>query len=548
MLATSFVEAVRRKYPTSEIHFLLRKGNETLLEKDPRIARVWIWDKKKHKLQNLWKLARQIRAYKFDTVFNLQRFASSGFISAFSGAAVKSGFDKNPFSFSFSKRVAHKIPYEHKQGFPYKGKNYLHEVQRNLLLLIKEEELQNCGEFLRPNLYLPESATDKSAQLIKGKFVVIAPASVWFTKQWPAEKWIELIGLFPPDLAVAIVGAPMDSSLAERLIKESGRGINLCGKLKLLETAALMKQAQHVFTNDSAPMHLASAVNAPTTGIFCATRPSFGFGPLADKSRIIESDSTCCSRGIHGESACREGHFRCAMDISAQSVYATFTADFENPKDQLSGQDNYQQKLHEAVKILQRGAVLLHETDTVAGLACDVASPTAREKIFEIKQREKSKSVLLLLSGREMLKNFSTGKGNEQDAVMLEKILDLIEESNDPVTVVVRPDPVLPAYLYAQDGTVAVRIPTAKSLRELIALLGRPLLSTSANKSGRPTPVKLAAVDKEIRSQVDFELPLPAAEDSTGIPSALIKLEGGRLQLLRDGKLPEALREMLPGF
>ncbi|HYM95253.1 MAG TPA: glycosyltransferase family 9 protein, partial [Chitinophagaceae bacterium] len=102
VLATSLIEKLHKYFPDDEIDFLLRKGNETLLSGHPFLHEVLIWDKTKNKRRNLWKMLRLIRKRKYDKVINVQRFAATGFLTAFSGAKEKTGFDKNPFSFLFS--------------------------------------------------------------------------------------------------------------------------------------------------------------------------------------------------------------------------------------------------------------------------------------------------------------------------------------------------------------------------------------------------------------------------------------------------------------
>ena len=89
---------------------------------------------------------------------------------------------------------------------------------------------------------------------------------------------------------------------------------SLAGHLTLLESAALMGSAKMNYVNDSAPMHLASAINAPTTAIFCSTIPDFGFGPLSDNQKIIQTDKKLACRpcGLHGKMACPKGHFDCS--------------------------------------------------------------------------------------------------------------------------------------------------------------------------------------------------------------------------------------------
>ena len=83
-----------------------------------------------------------------------------------------------------------------------------------------------------------------------------------------------------------------------------------------------MQNAKMNYVNDSAPMHIASAMNAPTTAIFCSTIPAFGFGPLSDNSKIVETleKLDCRPCGIHGYSACPKGHFKCGFGIEIKNV------------------------------------------------------------------------------------------------------------------------------------------------------------------------------------------------------------------------------------
>src|SRR5688572_25240287 len=107
VLATALLEELHLRYPEAQLDFLVRKGNEGLFEGHPFLRHVLVWDKKNDKLKNLFGLLKQIRGIKYDTVITTQRFASTGFLTAFSGAREKVGFDKNPFSRFFTRKVAH---------------------------------------------------------------------------------------------------------------------------------------------------------------------------------------------------------------------------------------------------------------------------------------------------------------------------------------------------------------------------------------------------------------------------------------------------------
>lgn len=308
ILATALVEKLKEKYPEASIDFLLRKGNEDLFRGHPFIRAVIIWVKKKDKIKNLFAVIKAVRANRYDCIVNVHRFASSGLITAFSGSKLKIGFDKNPLSFLFDVKVKHKIG------------DFLHEVDRNQLL-IKEltDELSR-----KPKLYLTSSDVEKVNSLLGDvkKYICIAPTSVWFTKQFPKEKWIELINELND--SIVLLGASSDYELCEFIkVNSKHQGVlNLAGKLSFLESAALMKGAVMNYVNDSAPMHLASAVNAPVTAIYCSTTPAFGFGPLSDRSSIMETKESLSCRpcGLHGFKACPQGHFKCAYSIEIRDL------------------------------------------------------------------------------------------------------------------------------------------------------------------------------------------------------------------------------------
>ena len=307
ILASGLPGKIRSFYPDAHIDFLVRKGNESLLENNPDIEQVLIWDKKQGKYQNLFKLIRTVRKNKYSHVINLQRFAAMGFLTARSKAKHKIGFKKNPFSFWFNEKVEHTV-----------GNNQ-HEVDRNNALI---ESFTDESRPL-PRLFPSIINFENVKQYQNDPYMVVAPASVWFTKQTPVDKWVDLCKA-NQDLLVYFIGAPGDADLAQSIIDESGHknAINLCGLLSLLDSAALIKGASMTFSNDSAPMHIASAVNAPITAVYCSTIPGFGFGPLSDSSRIIETEEKldCKPCGLHGYKACPKGHFKCGktLDLNIQ--------------------------------------------------------------------------------------------------------------------------------------------------------------------------------------------------------------------------------------
>lgn len=310
ILATPVVEKLHLRFPDAQIDVLVKKGNESLFFQHPFIHQTFVWDKSHQKYRHLYALIKIIRKEQYDAVVNIQRFLTSGLITVFSGAKQTIGFDKNPLSYFFSKRYPHHI-----------GTTLLqHETERNLSLIKDLTDNSATTVKLYPTPEDEAKVVDKKTV----PYITISPASLWFTKQFPKERWITFLKQYPPDVTVYVLGGKSDFELGEEIIKTSGRknAFNLSGQLSFLASAALMRDARMNYVNDSAPMHLASSQNAPIAAIFCSTIPAFGFGPLSDQSFIIEIKDplSCRPCGLHGYKSCPQKHFNCAMKIEMEQL------------------------------------------------------------------------------------------------------------------------------------------------------------------------------------------------------------------------------------
>ncbi len=300
ILATAQVEKLHEAFPEAKIDFLVKSGNEGLLYDHPHLHEVLVFNKAQGKWRDLLRLIKLVRSRKYDLVINHHRFFSSGLIAGLSEATMRIGFNKNPLSFLYTKVVDHDITVE-------SGK---HETWRNHQLIAElTDEVPG-----KPKLY-PSTCSLAQAEGL-GDYIVMAPASVWFTKQYPKEKWVELIQSLNNRHPVHLIGAPGDKELCAWILDQCAgyEVLNRAGQLTLLESTALIAKAKMNYVNDSAPMHLASAMNAPVTAIYCSTVPEFGFGPLSDDSTIrqVSEDLDCRPCGLHGYKACPLGHFDCA--------------------------------------------------------------------------------------------------------------------------------------------------------------------------------------------------------------------------------------------
>lgn len=308
ILVTSLLEKLHHKFPDSQIDLLLKSPNQQLFTQHPFINNLWIWQKDDKKYLRLWDLCDRIRKEKYDVVFCIHRFLSSGIVTLYSGAKKRIGFKKNPLSIFFTHRVEHKIE---------KG---IHEVDRNISLL----EGYWCKTAPRPQLYPTKDDYAKTSLYKQGNYYTLSPSSLWKTKTLEPEKWIELTNHIPQDSTLYLLGSKQDYELCQYIKKHSQHTntFNLSGELTLLQSAALMRDAKMNFTNDSAPLHLCTSVNAPVTAVFCSTTTDFGFTPLSDDSLVVEvqPQPKCKPCGLHGAKQCKLGTFECSKNIDINKL------------------------------------------------------------------------------------------------------------------------------------------------------------------------------------------------------------------------------------
>lgn len=310
ILSTALLEKLHGYYPAGEIDILLQKGSDCLFKEHPYIRRLYVWDKKKQKITNMHRIIREIRKERYDYVINVQRFATTGWICLRSNAKHTIGFDKNPFSLFYTTSIAHEIS----------SKKYIYELDRNQKLI---EQITD-NKAAETKLYPSFKDYDSVEAYKEMDYISISPSSLWFTKQYPAKKWIELIHGIHKDTRIYLLGSSSDYSLCENIKTECPENDirNLAGTLTLLQSAALMKDAVMNFTNDSAPLHLAVSVKAKVTAIFCSTVKEFGFAPKGENIKIVETTEklTCRPCGLHGRRKCPEKHFRCALNINTNEL------------------------------------------------------------------------------------------------------------------------------------------------------------------------------------------------------------------------------------
>ncbi len=173
-----------------------------------------------------------------------------------------------------------------------------------------------------------------------------------------------------------------------------------------------------------------------------------------------------------------------------------------------------------ALEVLRSGGILLYPTDTVWGLGCDATNPEAVAKVYSLKRRSDSKSLVLLASDMDMVARYVRE---------IPEIAFQLQEVNDKPMTIIYPGAITGKYglaenTVAEDGSVGIRIPMAEFCLQLVRRFGRPIVSTSANVSGQPTPKTFSQISREIKDGADYITDPSLEAGSTGLASQIIKL------------------------
>jgi heptosyltransferase-2 len=313
ILATPLAEAAHQVFPDCLVDFMAIPAAANLLEKNRFIRRVVTFDKRgaQRGLVALWKLAKSLQHEHYDLALVPHRSLRSALLVRLAKISERVGFDHSAGAWLFTRHVR----YQQK-----------HEVERNLDLLRCLAE-----NFATPS---PKIFWDKNDEQIidqicpdhqSGKwFCALAPGSVWATKRWPAERFIELARKLIAEARafIYLIGGGSDVALCSRIAAAiENNCINTAGKLSLRQSAALLDRCQILISNDSAPTHLGVATRCKVITIFGPTVPAFGFAPFGDGHVVIEKNLACRPCSSHGGDYCPIGTHACMWEISVEKVF-----------------------------------------------------------------------------------------------------------------------------------------------------------------------------------------------------------------------------------
>lgn len=304
-----FLNAIRDCFPKAEIHWVIAKGLEGLLEGHPMIDGLIIINKDEWKkisvigetVREIRELFRRLRGERYDVVIDLQGLLRSGLITMITGAPERVGFAeaREGSTFFYNRKIS--------------AARDLHAIERYLKVAgdlgCKSKDVIFPFPFPRRGL----SGIKEFKTSLKD-YAVLVPGARWNTKIWPAENFGRLAAMLP--LKSVVVGSGKDVPIADRIVEMAGgKAVSLAGRTTLAELVEVMRDARVVISNDSGPMHIAAALNVPVAALFGPTSPE-RTGPYGKGHVIIRSEKECspCFR-----KQCRD--LRCMKDISPESVF-----------------------------------------------------------------------------------------------------------------------------------------------------------------------------------------------------------------------------------
>ena len=285
----------------------------SVLTGHPAVRQVIVYDKRgAHAgLFGFTTMTSRLKAAAYDTAYMEQGSLRSALLVFAARIPERIGFATSSGSWLYTTKVAYR--------------DDLHHAAR-LLLLSRPTGREPTDEEMRPSLAPGAAERSVVDELLRSRgvepgerLIALAPGSVWATKRWPY--YVQLaLGLADAG-RIVVVGGADDRALAAEIVSAVPGAVDTTGALPLLASADLIGRCAVLVTNDSAPLHLASAMGTPTVAIFGPTVPEFGFGPLAQAKAVLGHESLACRPcHRHGPRRCPLTHFRCMRELSAELV------------------------------------------------------------------------------------------------------------------------------------------------------------------------------------------------------------------------------------
>lgn len=314
VLTLPMLKYLKERYPCSVIDVITTPAAREIFAASPFTDKVTAYDKrgKDKSLIRLFSLAKNIRQQGYSRIYSPHRSFRSSLIVALSGVKETFGFSNASFSTVYKNIVRYNKAH--------------HEVQRNL-------ELAGMGgndpEWkIRPELVIEQGIVDKISGYMSDfsgrKIAAIAPGSVWATKKFPKDRFIEIINfLIANSFLILLIGGEADASYCSDIASGfRGQVVSTAGRFSIIETVEILKHCTILISNDSAPTHFGMCAGIPVLTIYCSTIPGFGFYPYSAESNFVSYDELSCKPcGIHGRQECPIKTFECAHKLNNSTIF-----------------------------------------------------------------------------------------------------------------------------------------------------------------------------------------------------------------------------------
>ncbi len=312
ILTLPLLQELKSQNDSMIIDILCIPSTKIIFETSDAVSTTYVYDKRNSDkgIIPFIKLAKKLRANKYDKIISPHRSARSSLLTKLIGAKESISFSTSSLKLLYTTLVEYKSEW--------------HEVKRNLSLLGKSYD--NDSWKILPKIELSVEVKNYVDALTKeidlSKAIIIAPGSVWETKKYPSDYYKEIAcSLVRAGYNIILIGGKEDNFLADSIKESSEHIFNFCGEFNFLHSIYLISKSRLIICNDSAPTHLAMCADTPVLTIYCSTVPEFGFYPYNKSGYYISYDDLECKPcGIHGYIVCPEKHFKCAYDLKTNIV------------------------------------------------------------------------------------------------------------------------------------------------------------------------------------------------------------------------------------
>ena len=310
ILITPLLRGLKRVFPGSYIDVLVIPNTNKILENNPNINEVLVFDKKNKKIFSFFETVAKIKIKKYDLCFLPHHSMTSVLLTVFGKIPERIGFDHKLSALFLTK----KIPFR---------KNIL-RIEKNLdLLKLFSLEKFDIQTELFPNNEMRQKAKNhlKTLKYNNNKIISIAPGAVWHTKRWPENYFKKLsTKLVDSHFGLVFIGSLNEKTLCDR-VSPKKNSINLAGKTSIIEAAAVVENCDLMISNDSGALHLANAVKTDLITFFGPTDKRLGYFPFRPNDKVLKIKLKCSPCGKHGHKKCPLKHFKCMKDIKPEYVF-----------------------------------------------------------------------------------------------------------------------------------------------------------------------------------------------------------------------------------